>query len=373
MHEGRHSRTARRIVLAVISDLATDQRVHRVALALHERGCQVRVIGRQAPEAADLPPAPYERSRLPMRARRGKLMYIEFNIRLLAALWKLPADTLTANDLDTLLPCWIVAGLKRQQLVYDSHELFTEVPELIGRPLTRWLWKRLEGLIFPRLTRISVVSQSIADYYFSKYKKKPVVIRNLPLPLAEPPGWDEIAARDRVLLYQGALNLGRGIELMIEALEHLPDWQLWIAGEGDLSAALRERATASAAASRIRFWGRLRPEALQEVTRQARIGLSLEEDRGLNYRFALPNKLFDYIQCRVPSIVSNLPEMASVIQERGVGLILRRRSPVALAELTALLGDCPERYRQWVEACDQAARDLHWNVEKKRLFELYDI
>jgi glycosyltransferase involved in cell wall biosynthesis len=160
---------------------------------------------------------------------------------------------------------------------------------------------------------------------------------------------------------------------MIDTMLLLPDWELWIAGEGDLSAQLRERAAASAAMERIRFWGRLRPEALQEVTRQARIGFSLEEDLGLNYRYALPNKLFDYIQCRVPSIVSNLPEMARVVHERGVGLILRQRSPKVLADLVRLLGESPQRYAHWVEACDLAAHDLHWNVEKQRLIELYSI
>lgn len=362
-----------RVILAVISDLATDQRVHRVASALTEFGCNVRVIGRLKRDSLPLPETSYERSRLHMRFGRGKLMYAEFNLRLLFALLRQRCDILTANDLDTLLPCFIVSRLRRARLVYDSHELFAEVPELIGRPLTRKLWLMMEGTLFPRLKHVSVVSESIAKHYFRQYGVRSAVVRNLPAPINAPPVRHEIVQRERVLLYQGALNIGRGIELMIDAMSLLPEWTLWIVGEGDIAEELKRRTEGSPARARIRFWGRVAPAALGEITRQARIGLSLEEDKGLNYRYALPNKVFDCIQSRVPVIVANLPEMSTLIQKTGVGLILRKRTPDALATLVHLLDSSPSAYWHWVEACDHAAQDLHWNAERLILKPLYGL
>lgn len=370
-HEKRAARP--RVILAVISDLATDQRVHRVASALTEFGCDVLVIGRLRRGSPPLPDAEYERRRLPMRFERGKLMYAEFNLRLLCVLLRRPADILTANDLDTLLPCYIVSQLLGSRLVYDSHELFAEVPELIGRPFTRRLWLMLEGALFPRLKHVSVVSESISQHYYRQYGVRSAVVRNLPAPINAPPERHEIETRERVLLYQGALNVGRGVELMIDTMSLLPEWSLWIAGDGDIAEELQRRSEASPAHGRIRFWGRVAPAALGEITRQARIGLSLEEDRGLNYRYALPNKVFDCIQSRVPVIVANLPEMSALIQKTGVGLILRKRTPEAVAMLVHLLDSSPSSYAHWVEACDQAAQDLHWNAEKQILKQIYGL
>jgi len=303
-----------------------------------------------------------------MRFQKGKLMYMEFMLRLFFRLLFLKRATLTANDLDTLLPCYLVSTAKGVPLIYDSHELFTEVPELIERPTTRKTWLKLEAFLFPKLKHVSVVSQSIADIYKDKYKVPVRVIRNVPNRIQTQVNVE----RENILLYQGALNVGRGIDLMIDTMTLLPEWQLWIAGGGDIERELQQRAEQSPAKDRIKFWGRIPHENLSQITCQARIGFSLEEDLGLNYRYAAPNKIFDCIQHHIPVIISNLPEMALLIKQTQTGIILKARNPQTLAQCVQLLNRDAKIYSYFVDNCERAAEYLCWEKESLHLLEMYE-
>ena len=111
--------------------------------------------------------------------KRGFLFYKFFNIRLFFYLLLHKADLLVSNDLDTLLPNFLISKIKNLPLVYDSHEYFTGVPEIQNRPFVKWVWKSLEKSIFQRLKYVITVSEPIASLYENLYSVKPVVIRNL--------------------------------------------------------------------------------------------------------------------------------------------------------------------------------------------------
>ena len=133
-----------------------------------------------------------------------------------------------SNDLDTLLPNYIISKIKRKSLVYDSHELFTEVPELKNRNFIKSFWLFIEGIVFPKLNHIITVSNSISDYYNKKYKKKLIVIRNVPNIKSDYKSLnknylDNIMQKINCvngykIIYQGSLNKDRGIELMIDCM-----------------------------------------------------------------------------------------------------------------------------------------------------------
>ena len=86
-----------------------------------------------------------------------------------------------SNDLDTLLPNFFISKMRKTKLIYDSHEYFTEVPELISRPFIQKIWKTLEGFMLPRLKNIYTVNESIASIYKNLYGINPKVIRNVPI------------------------------------------------------------------------------------------------------------------------------------------------------------------------------------------------
>jgi glycosyltransferase involved in cell wall biosynthesis len=362
----------RKITVAVTNDLAGDNRVHRVCETLAQSEYEVVLTGRRYRNSAVLAPRLYRTTRMLLLFRKGPLFYAEYNIRLFIRLLFSRNNLILANDLDTL-PAAIAAGIIRNTpVIYDSHEYFTEVPELMDRQNTRSVWLWLERMLLPRVKAAYTVSQSIADSYFNRYHIPFAVIRNLPF--ARTPMGDSAEKQNPhgrpAIIYQGALNAGRGLEHVIRAMEFIPEADLIIAGSGDKEAELKKLAAGSAAGN-IRFTGRLPLEKLAELTRQASLGISVEEDLGLSYRFALPNKLFDYIQAEIPVVVSNLPEMRSVVEQYGIGLVAESHQPEYLAEtFRKALFDVRLR-TEWQAGLTVAASTLTWENEKKSLLEIF--
>jgi len=273
------------------------------------------------------------------------------------------AALLWANDLDTLGPCWLVATLKRLPLVYDSHEYFTEVPELQGRPLTRAVWLALERLIAPRLRYFITVTDAIAAEYRRRYGAPILTVRNVPLRREALP----CAQRGAVLIYQGALNKGRGVEFLLQTMPLRPGVELWLAGAGDRVPELKRLHAELDLGARVRFLGRIPLEELPAITAQARIGLSLEEELGLSYRYGMPNKLFDYIQQHLPVIVSPLAEMAALVRRYDVGIVLEERTPQALATAVRTLLEDDTRYTHYAANAARAAEALCWEQEQEKV------
>jgi glycosyltransferase involved in cell wall biosynthesis len=335
---------------------------------LKEQGFEILLIGRKSEDDLKLL-TPFKTKQYRMLFKKGFLFYAEFNFRLFWTLLFEKKSLVYANDLDTLLPSFLVSRFKSNPMVYDSHEYFTEVPELVNRPFVKYFWEKLETYIFPKLENVITVNEKLAEIYSEKYKVPVTAIRNVP-ELFQDDAFEKNEAIvgkpnnefKEVLIYQGALNLGRGIELMIDCMEFLPEIQLLIAGTGDISNELKIRVKNRNLGDRIQFKGRLTPEKLKKMTGTASLGMSLEEDLGLSYRYALPNKIFDYIHAGIPVIVSDLPLMSHLVLENGVGEVLKDRSPRRLAELIRLVLSNKESYATNLY---KAARKFNWNQEKK--------
>lgn len=350
--------------MVVISDLVTDQRVHKIATTLSQYGYQVLVIGRKKKNSLPvLTNLRYQVQRFSCWFNKGKLFYIEFQIRLFFIMLFHSFDILHANDLDTLLPSFLVSQLKRKKLVYDAHEYFTQTPELVHRPYTQKIWRNLEKFLVPKLKYAITVNDMLAKIYQQKYSVNFLPIYNVPYYQKIQPN----LKKEKILIYQGALNLGRGIELMIETMKFLPDWQLWIIGKGDIEKKLKKLAQYQ---SNIKFWGLIPHYELKNYTLQAKIGLSLEEDIGENYRIATPNKVFDYIQALVPVIVSDLPGLKSILEQYEVGLILKERTPQNLSELIKKFEDF-NTYMKFQHNCQEASKYFCWENQEKKLINFY--
>lgn len=362
-----------RIILCVTNDIVTDRRVLRMAASLSRLPAQVMVIGRKVRQSMDLPEYPFQTFRFRLLANRGPLFYAEYNIRLFLLLLIKRPGILVSNDLDTLPAVYFVSWLRRLPVVYDCHEYFTEVPELIGRKWTRKTWEFLEKLFLPRIKYASTVSPSIAAVYKDKYGIEMQVVRNLPYRIAEmlKPSQVPNMEREFIILYQGSLNMGRGLELAIKAMQFMNNAKLIIVGSGDILHKLKGLAGSMGLDNKVVFPGRLMPDKLLTYTLQADLGLSLEEKLGLNYYYALPNKLFDYIQARVPVLVSDLPEMANIVRSYGIGKVNHARDAYELSLVfTEMLTDHLQR-ATWIANLEKAASELCWEHEEPVLLNLY--
>lgn len=317
----------RRIILTVTNDLVTDQRVHRSCMALAEAGYDVTLVGRRLPESVAVQ-RPYRTVRMRLLFRRKAVFYAEYNCRLFFRLLFAGADAFYANDTDTLPAVWLAARLRRKPLFFDAHEMFPEVPELVGRPRVKRFWTRVEDFLFPKLRRpwcaAVTVCQSIADIYRERYGLEMKVVRNVPMTFPTAGGdasklLSSVPEGRRILLYQGAVNLGRGIEWMMDAMRYLPECEFVVAGTGDVFDDLRNRAEGT---DNVLFLGRVEPEVLRALTPMASLGISLLENRGLNYYYSLPNRLADFVQAGVPVLATDFPEIHRVVEGFGIGTLV---------------------------------------------------
>ena len=357
------------ILVSVSNGLTYDQRVQKVCQTLYKKGYRIRVIGRQQ-KGHPRPPVDYKVELLSLFFDKGLLFYIEFNIRLFFKLLFTPKDILLANDMDTLLPNQLVSRLQSKKLIFDSHELFSEIPELVYRPFVKWIWKTLENSLIPRQQFGVTVSESIASYYKERYGVSFTTIKNYP----KTPRDTERSIENPfghiqrpIILYQGAVNVGRGLELMIDTLALLPNCVLAIIGDGDIKAQLEEKVQNQERTHQVVFLGKLAPEVLQAITPFASVGISLEEDLGLNYRYAMPNKIFDYIQAKIPIVISDLPEMKGIVNQYKVGEILSERKPKALAK-------CIQNAinQDYSEALQKAKEVWVWESQESQLLGLFE-
>ncbi len=360
----------KRIILSVTNDLSSDQRVSRISTTLHENGYDVLVVGRKRRVSVALKPKPYQEHRLRLFVEKGPLFYLAFNVRLFLFLLTRKADIYWANDMDTLLATALAAKIQKKRLFYDSHEYWTEIPELIHRPKVRKIWYWLEKRLFPKVDKAMTVNQSIANIYSEKYGKPVHSIRNLPF--LKPP-FAKRREPGRILIYQGALNIGRGLELMIGAMPFLPGYYLQVLGSGPLEEELRDLVSLEGMQDRVQFYGLVPFEELHAITRKAALGLSIEEDMGKSYHFALPNKLFDYIQGGIPALVSDLPEMRRIIENYRVGEVLlpNERSGEKLATRIRSIVES-KRWLDYHRAALIGRKQLCWENECGKLMEIIE-
>ncbi len=363
--------TQKRIIVSVTTDLVADNRVHKVCSTLVKTGFGVLLVGRKLPDSLPIQPSGYKTKRIQLLFRRGPAFYAEYNFRLFCLLLRSKHDVLLSNDLDTLPANYLVAKIRNKPLVYDSHEFFTEMPELINRPFVKRFWEKLEHWVLPKIKYAYTVCDSIAAIYHKKYGVPFMVVRNVPFAAKEHETGNIIHQKEKIILYQGAVNVGRGLKQAILAMENVENARLVIAGKGDILDDLKVLVKKENLYEKVTFTGRLTISELAILTPTADLGLSIEEDLGLNYRYTLPNKLFDYIQARVPVLVTNLPEMTAIIKKYKIGEITRSLEPKKLAEKinSALLND--ELRTIWKENLKIAANELTWENEEKIVINLF--
>ena len=364
------------VVFSVSNCICFDQRVLKMAETVSSLGCEVTIIGRIQGRCCKKDLVPFKTKRFRMIFNKGFLFYKFFNIRLFFYLLFHHYDILVANDLDTLLPNYLVSGIKHKKLVYDSHEYFTGVPELNGRPFVKWIWSLIERSIFPYLKYVITVSDSISDIYEARYGVRPVVIRNLS-PTSEsivPLTREELGIEKEhflIILQGGGINIDKGGEELIEAVKLTEKVSLIIAGSGDVLPLLKEKVIKSGLSERVKFMPKMPWTRLMSITRSADAGISVEMDTNLNYRYSLPNKLFDYISAGLPVITGNLPEIRKIVEAYDCGLIISEITPAEISRAIIELRDNSDLLNSLKQNSARASYTLNWENEKKKVIVLY--
>ncbi len=298
-------------------------------------------------------------------SKSGISFYRELNVAMSAELRKHKPKLIYAVDLDSL---WGVFRAKAgAKVIFDSHEYFTEVPELLSKPLKKWIWSKVADWYIPKCDAHITVNQTLAEIFTALYKVPFSVLRNVPM-LKEDIGPKEKSKR---LIYQGAINEGRGVELALEALEQLEDYSLILAGEGDLSSKIKRLISDKQLEQRVDWHGWVLPKDLHTLSSQASIGLNMLNPASKNYDYSLANKCFDYIQAGIPAIHMDFPEYRKINAKYDVSILVKEYTSDALVKAVRSI-EQPSEYDRRRTNCLVAKQEWHWAKEVTVLSKICD-
>ncbi len=355
--------------------MVTDQRVARTCSVFKELGYEVLLVGREQKKSQPLAKRDYECKRMKLLFEQGPQFYFLFNLRLFFVLLFNKADILYANDLDTLYPNYIVSKIKGITLIYDSHEIFCEVPELQSHPTKKRIWEKLEKHIVPKLKYCITVNKSIADYFITKYKVPFIFVRNIPnyIKLEQLKTRTEIQLplEKKIIILQGAgINMQRGAEELVDAFEFInEDYLLLIIGSGDVILQLKENVAKKKLQNKVKFIDKIPASELRHYTSNANLGITIDKDSNLNYHFSLPNKVFDYMHAGIPILASRLPEIEHVVATNHIGTFIENHEPQHIAEKIIEFINSVD-YDVCKKNTILAAEKYNWNNEKQKLINL---
>jgi glycosyltransferase involved in cell wall biosynthesis len=356
----------KRLVFTVTNDLSYDQRMIRICTSLAVAGYHVTLVGRKQKKSIPLHPASFHQKRLSCFFEKGKAFYIEYNIRLFFFLLFKKVNLICAIDLDTILPCYFISKLKKTKRVYDAHELFCEMKEIVTRLTIYRIWKRIERFTVPKFQYGYTVNQLICDEFKKMYGNNYEVIRSVPVlkPFTIP------EKDEKYILYQGAVNEGRSFETIIPAFKEI-NARLLIAGDGNFMKQAVQLVKENQLAEKIIFLGKLTPEELFHCTAKAWIGLTIFENNGLSNYYSLANRFFDYIHACVPQLCVEYPAYVDLNKKFSIAVLIRDLDSDNIAKnLNRMLND-ESLYYELQKNCTKAREELNWQQEENKLLGFY--
>ena len=358
----------KKIILTVTNDLNYDQRMNRICSSLVHAGYDVVLVGWRWKVSAPLQERPFKQVRLYVPGQQGKFMYVFYWLNLFFYLLFHRADAICAIDLDTILPVWFVSKLKGVKRVYDAHEIFTEMQEVVARPEVKNLWESIGKFAVPKFKVGYTIGSRYAQFFKEKYNVNYGIVRNATVlrPFVIP------EKKEKYILYQGAVNVGRCFEYLIPAMQSVQG-KLLIIGKGnyfDQTKALIEK---YGVGDKVEMLGYKRPQELIAYTEQAWVGITLFDiaNDGKSNQFSMANRFFDYMHSGVPQLCMNYPEYQKVNEQYELAVLIGKPEPAMIATaLNRILQD--DVFHLKLQQNAMKAREVYcWQEEEKSLLKIY--
>lgn len=341
--------------------------MQRICGSLQDAGYNVKLIGVKRRKSRQLTNQTYEQKRIGIWFEKGFLFYAEYNLKLFIYLLFCKTDAFCAIDLDTIIPNYFVSVLRRKKRVYDAHELFTELNEVINNKPVKWFWNKVESFAMPKFQNGYTVNQFIKDEFEMRYQVDYEIVRNIPvyIPTNKP-----INQLTNQLIYQGAVNFGRGFEHLIPAMKNV-NAELHIYGIGNFYSQVETLIKENNLENKVKLFGATLPKDLKAITPTAKFGITIFEAKGLNQYYSLANRFFDYIMAGVPQICVNYPEYKILNDEFDIAVMVDNIEVETLTNaINTLLSD-EILYHRLKQNCIVAREKLNWQNEEKKLLSFW--
>lgn len=279
-------------------------------------------------------------------------------------------EIIHANDLDTLPAAYIAAKLTKAKIIYDSHEIYTGMPQLVNRKIIKFVLQRIESFLIRRVDHVISVSHAAASRLSELYKiPEPSVVTNCSFSVNE----KKLDLKNEAfeVVYQGIMRRNRGYEQFVMAANYIDDKiNLILRGYGDIKDYLRDEV------EEHQFKNVLFPEPVEiseliKVASQSHVGVVLTQPVSDNFKYTVSNKIFEYIQARIPVILSDVPEHRYLNEKYKIGIIIDSITPEKIAEAINKLYTDEELYNYFKRNVEIAAKHLTWENEGTKLISIY--
>ncbi len=361
-----------KIVFTVTNDLTFDQRMQRICGSMAAAGYDVLLVGRKLPSSTTFHPSNFKYKRIACWLNKGIGFYAEYNIRLFFLLLFIQTDAFCAVDLDTIIPNYFAAAIRRKKRMYDAHELFTEQKEIVVRPLIHKIWLAVEAFAVPKFAHGYTVNEFIKTELYKRYKVQYHIIRNLPKSNIDKKSHQQttIELPNKFIIYQGAVNEGRSFETLIPAMKQF-DIPLLICGEGNFYEQTKALIQHHQVEEKVIMLGYVAPDELKLITPKALFGLTLFEKTGLNQYYSLSNRFFDYTMANIPQVCVGYPEYKAINDIYPTALLIDNVGEQTIADAMNKLRQDNVLYKILQENCEQASAIFNWENEEKKLVEYW--
>ena len=367
-----------KIIHTTISPCDNERRIFNEALTASHNGYRVEILALKIPGLPEI--SLLENiviRRLSVRRwQGGPLKFLSFNWKLFRRLLKSDFKILHSHDLWVLPASACAAFLKKLRLIYDAHEFYRGLEIFKHKPFSGKIWKLAETLFIRQADAVITINSFHKDLFRDAYRTiaQPEVLMNFPLQkenlsLQNSSGF---SARNRTVLFQGIFKEGRGLPQLIDAIRLLNSTDLELIGFGELEKKLKKYVEQAGLQERVKFKGKVSWESLLNYTQKARAGLVLFEPNSVNYKYASPNKFFEYVMAGTPVIASDIPTFRQFISEFEVGILVDPNNSREIQEAIGELSENKELWERLHKNCLEARKVWNWESQEKKLLEIYE-
>lgn len=366
----------KKIIHLTHADTLGDSRIEKAHSLAIEMGLSSKVIGVwQSGQSRK-----FDKDRLPIRIWAILLrlppiiVFIEVNLKVFVRGIIHRPDLIHCNDWYVLPSAVGIKVFTNARLLYDAHELESEVNMIRPRASKKVLW--IEKFAWKYVDYFVTVSFSIQSWYLRKLGSKPsdIVLNSPdfpPLPITNEKSdyFRRLYAVEQgapVFLYVGYLESGRGINLILDAFAKTNSSAVAVfLGEGPL---LEKISEASQVRPNVFVHPMVDHSKVVSLAASADFGLCLIENVSLSDFFCLPNKLFEYAFANLPVLASDFPDLSRVVNEFGLGVCIEP----SLEGLESFLVSAGQA-SSGTPPRSKSLEELSWQSQRLKLQHAYSI
>jgi len=361
------------ICFAFLGNPHTDSRIANISRSLSALGKNVKVIGFNWYSGSYDSPKNWTVYKI--NRRPALLFYLKSTAKLFLKLLEITADIYVAEDIYTLPVTAIIAKGRRKKLYYNSREFYTSIGGLAGKSSVQKLIAAIEKFFIKYVDVVTVTGEMDKEFIEKLYHPKEIiVIRNIPRKLSPKP--EEvfnlrkkfgISEKSVILIYQGMLQKGRGIYQSIEAVKTIANAALVLIGYGPDEEKIKKLIDEENLRDKVFLTGAVEHKKLLNYTAAADIGLTLIENISTSYYYALPNKLFEYLNAGLCVLSSPLPQMKKIVDDYKVGEIVNPENQDEINAAVKKLSEDSELLEKYKRNALAASEELNWENEFEKV------